>query len=236
MNLFLLLGLAIVIIGFALKMDPIAIMVLSGLATGLLAGKSPQEVLEILGKGFLDQRLATLFVLTLPVIGVLERHGLREKAMDLISGVKSASTGRILMLYQTIRTLAAAASLRLSGHPQFIRPLILPMVEASTERRYGQLPQGERERMKGLSAASENFAGFFGQDVFLGSPGTMMIAATMVEQGYGMVEAKSVALWSLPIAFLSLIVSGVYFAWFDRKIAKEFGGEKKAKSKRGEQG
>ena len=76
MELLKLIGVVIVVIGFILKKDTIATVVLAGLATGLVAGKTPIEILDILGKAFVSQRLATLFVLTLPVIGVCERYGL----------------------------------------------------------------------------------------------------------------------------------------------------------------
>ncbi len=43
-------------------------------------GYAPQKFVTI------TQRTATLFVLTLPVIGILERYGLKDKAVDFIKG------------------------------------------------------------------------------------------------------------------------------------------------------
>ena len=125
-----LVGIVIVIIGFALKFDTLATVVVAGIVTGLVGGMSIMDILSTLGAAFLTNRTATLFILTLPVIGICERMGLRDKAVDFIRGIKSATTGRLLSIWQVIRTIASAFSLRIGGHPQFIRPLINPMAQA----------------------------------------------------------------------------------------------------------
>ena len=114
-----LIGIVIVIIGFALKFDTLATVVVAGIVTGLVGGMSIMDILSTLGSAFLTNRTATLFILTLPVIGLCERMGLRDKAVDFISGIKSATTGRLLSIWQVIRTIASAFSLRIGGHPQW---------------------------------------------------------------------------------------------------------------------
>ena len=42
------------------------------------------EVLSTLGKAFVDQRLVTLFMLTLPMVGLIERFGLKQQASKLL--------------------------------------------------------------------------------------------------------------------------------------------------------
>lgn len=215
-----LIGVLIVVIGFILKVDTIATVVIAGLATGLIAGMSFPEVLETLGNAFINNRTATLFVLTLPVIGLLERYGLRDKAIDFINKFKSATTGRILSLYQGIRALAAAFSLRLGGHPQFIRPLIHPMADAAARSRVGELDEKSEDEIKGMSAASENYGNFFAQNCFMGASGTLLIVATLNEQGYLDVTAQNIALWSIPIAVISVIIGTIFNIWFDQKLKK----------------
>ena len=65
-----LIGILIVIIGFALKLDSIAVIIISGLVTGFAANMDLNEILTILGQTFVNQRLITIFILTLPVIGI----------------------------------------------------------------------------------------------------------------------------------------------------------------------
>ena len=84
-----LIGILMVIVGFALKLDSIAVIIISALATGFAAQMDITEILSILGQTFVNQRLMTIFILTLPVIGVCERFGLKERAITLIKNMKN---------------------------------------------------------------------------------------------------------------------------------------------------
>ncbi|MDU1122983.1 MAG: DUF969 domain-containing protein, partial [Dermabacter sp.] len=200
-----LIGIVIIVVGFVLKRDTLAVVVVAGLVTGLVAGLSPLELLTLLGQSFTDQRVATLFILTLPVVGICERYGLKQKAVDLIGSVKNATTGTVLSLYQLIRAVAIAFSVQLGGHPQFVRPLISPMAEGAAEAKFGSITEKQRDSIKGASAAADNFGNFFAQNLFLGAPGVLLIVSTMAEQGYTQVTPLSVALWSIPVAIATMI-------------------------------
>ena len=84
-----LIGILMVIVGFALKLDSIAVIIISALATGFAAHMDITEILSILGETFVNQRLMTIFILTLPVIGISEKYGLKQKAIDLIKKIKN---------------------------------------------------------------------------------------------------------------------------------------------------
>lgn len=56
MNYWPLIGIALVVIGFALKFNPLLVVVGAAVATGLLAGLDPVSVVEALGKAFNDNR------------------------------------------------------------------------------------------------------------------------------------------------------------------------------------
>lgn len=218
MEVLRLIGVVIVVIGFAMKKDTIATVVVAGIVTGLVAGMSPLAILEVLGNSFITQRTATLFVLTLPVIGISERYGLKDKAVDFIKKIKGATTGKILSIYHVIRAIAAAFSVRLGGHPQFVRPLVNPMAQAASVAKYGELDEKTEDIIKGASAASENYGNFFAQNVFMGASGTLLIASTMAEQGYMEVTAVKVALWSIPVAIISVILGILKNMQLDKKI------------------
>ncbi|MBD9242449.1 MAG: DUF969 domain-containing protein [Clostridiales bacterium] len=218
MEILKLIGVVIVIIGFAIKFDTIATVVIAGLATGLVAGMTPMEIFDTLGKSFISNRTATLFVLTLPVIGVCERYGLKEKAIDFIRSIKNATTGRVILIYQAIRTLAAAFSVRLGGHPQFVRPVVVPMAEGAASK-YGEVTPEVSDVIRGASAAAENYGNFYAQNCFMGASGTLLIVATLVEQGFD-VSAVQIATWSIPIAVTSVLVGIVRNLMLDKKIEK----------------
>ena len=218
MEILKLIGVVIVIIGFAIKFDTIATVVIAGLATALVAGMTPMEIFDTLGKSFISNRTATLFVLTLPVIGVCERYGLKEKAIDFIRSIKNATTGRVILIYQAIRTLAAAFSVRLGGHPQFVRPVVVPMAEGAASK-YGEVTPEVSDVIRGASAAAENYGNFYAQNCFMGASGTLLIVATLVEQGFD-VSAVQIATWSIPIAVTSVLVGIVRNLMLDKKIEK----------------
>ncbi len=228
MEIVKLIGVLIVVIGFAVKLDTISTVVIAGIATGLVAGIPLDELLRLLGEKFLSNRLATMFVLTLPVIGLCERYGLKDKAVDFISKIKAATVGRIALLYQAIRVLSSALSLRIGGHPQFVRPLINPMAQAAAVSKYGEIDDKTEDQIKGLVASAENTGNFFGQNVFMASSGTLLIVTTLQEQGYEAVTALDIAKWSIPIAVISVVVAAVYYSLFDKKLDGKLLNGKKA--------
>ncbi len=219
MDLIKLIGVLIVVVGFILKFDTIATVLLAGIVTGFVANMSAMEILDVLGSSFINNRLATLFVLTLSVVGAAEYYGPKDKAIDFISGLKSATTGGIISIYQAIRTFAAAASLRLGGHAQFVRPLINPMAQAAAVKNFGELDVKTEDMIKGQCAAVENYGNFFAQNVFMGSSGPLLIVSTLTELGYE-VQAASVAKWSIPIAITSVLVGFVANYLLDIRIKK----------------
>ena len=79
---------------------------------------SIMDILTTLGNSFVSQRTATLFVLTLPAIGICERYGLKEKAIDFIRSIKSA-TANTLNRYkapdESLRIKTKPADLSRSG-------------------------------------------------------------------------------------------------------------------------
>lgn len=160
-----LIGILMVIVGFALKLDSIAVIIISALATGFAANMDITEILSILGNTFVNQRLITIFILTLPVIGISERYGLKEKAVALIKQVKNLSTGKLLTLYCLIRQIAGAMSLRISGHPQFVRPLINPMAQGAAISKYGKIDEKTEAKIKAAAASMDNYGNFYGQNL-----------------------------------------------------------------------
>src|SRR5690554_1642573 len=179
-----LIGILIILIGFILKIDTIAVVILAGLATALVSGLSLLDFLTLLGEAFVSNRLVTLFFLTLPMIGLTERFGLRQQATRIIEGIKGLTTGRFMSLYMFIRELAGFFSIRIQGHTQFVRPLIEPMAQASAESKYEDKDEETQEKIKARSAAMENLGNFFAQNTFIAASGVLLIAGTLESLGY----------------------------------------------------
>ena len=156
-----------------------------------------------------------------PVIAILERYGLKERAAYLIGKLKNASAGVVLTLYTVIRFIASAFNVRLGGHIQFIRPLILPMSLAASENKKGdKLNEEELEQLKGINGAIENYANFYGQNCFPAASGVVLIQGTLVSLGYTKVTLQSIAASSFAIFFVALILTIGQIALIDRKLKK----------------
>lgn len=214
-----LIGVLIIVIGFMLKLDTIAVVLVAGLATGLVAGIGFVEILEVLGGAFVSTRYMTLLLLTLALVGILERNGLRERAEMCISKLKGATCGKVLSIYVVIRTIAAILSLRIGGHVQFIRPLVYPMAKGAAEKE-GKLSVELDEELKGHVNAVENYGNFYGQNGFIAGAGVLLIVGTLKELGIANIEAYSVAKSSLIMAVLSVIISIIRNYMFDMKIKR----------------
>lgn len=223
-----LIGILIIIIGFIIKLDTIAVVVVAGIATGLVSGMSFNDIITTLGKAFVENRYMSLFIISLPAIGILERYGLREKAADLISKIKSATFGRLTSVYLIIRTLASMFSVRIGGHVQFIRPLILPMSEGAAKSRYGELDEEDSQAIRGLNGAVDNYGNFFGQNFFMASGGVLLIVGVMKELNYP-VEALDIAKASLPIAIIIMVIGTIQFLYYDKKFDKKYKQKNKKK-------
>lgn len=217
-NWWLLVGILIIVVGFGLKIDSIAVVIVSAIVTALIGGIDIREILSILGKQFVANRGMSIFILTLPIVGISERFGLKESAVKLIQKVKHLTAGRVVWLYQIVRQTAAAMSLRLGGHPQFVRPLIHPMAEgAAIAQKGNELTEDEVELVKGASAASDNYGSFFGQQVFPAASGVALVVGTMVEAGYDVTNVQ-VGLWSIPVFIIAIVFGYIQSLILDRRI------------------
>lgn len=83
-NILSLIGVVIVIIGFALKLDSILIVVVALIATALVSGLGFTAMLETLGTSFVANRGMAIFIIIMLATGTLERNGLKESAARLI--------------------------------------------------------------------------------------------------------------------------------------------------------
>ena len=92
------------------------------------------------------------------------------------------------------------------------------MAEGASEVKYGSLTDEQRDTIKGASASADNFGNFFAQNLFLGAPGVLLIVSTMAQQGYTEVTPLAVALWSIPVAIITLVFGIIRNALLDRSL------------------
>jgi uncharacterized membrane protein len=220
MNYWPLIGIALVVIGFALKFNPMLVVTVSAIATGLIAGMDPLEVIGTFGKAFNDNRIIAIVWIVLPVIGLLERFGLQQRAGAVIESMKNATTGRLLILYLIYRQLTAAIGLHsTAGHPQTVRPLVAPMALAAAEKQHGELDEETAEKVKAFSAATDNVGLFFGEDIFFAIGSIVLIQQILATYGYNLAPLE-LALWAIPSAIAAFVIHGTRLLLFDRKLGR----------------
>ncbi len=226
-NLWPLIGVAIIIAGFVLRANPVLVVIVAGIITGIAAAMPLDKILATLGSGFIKTRnLPLILLLPLAVIGLLERYGLKEHAQASIARIHSATAGRLLIVYLFVREISAALGLTsLGGHPQMVRPLIAPMAEGATENRYGSIPDKLRYKIRAMAAATDNVGLFFGEDVFVAF-GAIVLMQTIL-RGEGIeVNPLHMALWGIPTAISAFIIHAWRLRRLDVQIERELGAQK----------
>lgn len=203
MNLLPLIGIAVVILGFVLRVNPLLTVVTGGIVTAALAGFGPVRILELFGEGFTRNRFLLLVFLALPVIGVLEAHGLRAHAERWVARLKGATLGRLLIAYLALRQVTAAIGLTsLGGQAQSVRPLLAPMAEGAL-REAGT--EATRHDARALAAATDNVGLFFGEDIFVAFGAVLLIQSVYAQAGIPL-EPLAIALWGIPTGIAAFLI------------------------------
>lgn len=220
MNYWPLMGIALVVLGFALRFNPLFVVVGSALATGLLAGLDFVAVIEALGRAFNDNRYISVTWIILPVIGLLERYGLQQRARAVIESVRGATMGKLLTIYLLFRQLTAALGMKdIGGHPQAVRPLVAPMAEAAAEKSHGRLAEDDREKVLAMSAATDNVGLFFGEDIFFAIASILLIQGVFESYGYPLTPLQ-LSVWAIPTAICAFIIHSWRIRALDRKLGR----------------
>ena len=227
MDYLVLIGIAIVIIGFALRLDAILIIAIAAVVTAFVGGLGPVEFLTTLGESFVSNRSMAVFIIILLVVGTLERNGLKDAAAALIGRAKNATPGVIIALYGVMRLVFAAFNVSFGGVAGFVRPIIMPMAVGAIEAS-GRKPREEYvEELKGMASGMENVAWFFGQVLFVGTAGALLVQSTLRSlkpQGYD-VDLLQLAIIEIPVALVAVGVTAVYYILKDRRLRARYYGD-----------
>jgi uncharacterized membrane protein len=216
----ILLGVAVIVVGFAIRLNPLLVVVAAALTSGWFAGLSPLQVIAAFGKAYNENRYVSIAYLALPLVGVLERAGLRERAAAIIAGLKGVTTGRFLISYMALRQITAAIGLvAIAGQPQTVRPLIAPMAEAATEVHDGPPDLATRYAVRAMAAATDNVAVFFSEDVFV-AMGSVLLMVGFLTSSRIVLDPIHLSVWSIPTALAAFAIHGARLLLFDRRLAR----------------
>lgn len=219
MELLKLLGILIVVIGFVLKLDSILIIMIAAIVTALVAGMDPATFLETLGSSFVANRSMCVFVMVMVVTGTLERNGLKQAAANLMKKFKNASAGVVLAIYGVFRLVFAAFNVSFGGVAGFVRPIVLPMASAAAKKNGKKISEKYEENLKGMASGMENIAWFFGQVLFVGTSGMILVQSTLAGLGYN-VELVDLMKVQIPVAIIAIAVAIVYYYIKDKQLSR----------------
>ena len=219
MELLKLLGIVIVIVGFVVKMDSILIIMAAAVVTALVSGIDLVTLLETLGSSFVSNRSMCTFVIVFLVTGTLERNGLKQAASDLMTKFKNATAGVVIGIYGVFRLFFAAFNISFGGAAGFIRPIVMPMASAAVERDGKPIDPDHLEQLKGMAAGMDNVAWFFGQVLFVGTSGMLLVQSTLADLGY-QVELLDLMMVQIPVAITAVAVAIVYYYLKDCQLMK----------------
>jgi uncharacterized membrane protein len=214
-------GVAVVILGFAVRLNPLLVVVAAAFITGILAGIPPLQLTAMLGKAFNDNRLVSAAFLVLPLVGVLERAGIREQAGRLIARLRGVSVGRLLISYMVFRQLTTAIGLMpIAGQAQTIRPIVAPMAETAAEAETGEITEETRQAVRAMSAATDNVAVFFSEDIFVAIGSVLLMVGFLASSGIVM-DAIQLSVWAIPTALCAFAVQAARLLLFDRRLRRK---------------
>ena len=209
-------GILVIVAGFLLRFNPLLVVTVAAGVTGIAAGLDPLAIVAAFGKAFNDSRYVSVVWIVLPVIGLLERHGLQERARHAIGRLRGATVGRLLLGYLLFRQITSALGLTsIAGHAQTVRPLVAPMAEAAAENDGIDDP----ESVKAMAAATDNVGLFFGEDIFI-AIGSILLMKGVLE-GYGIIlDPLELSVWAIPTAIAALLIHGGRLLLFDRRLKR----------------
>jgi len=216
----ILLGVAVIVVGFAIRLNPLLVVVLAAMTSGWFAGLSPLQVVAAFGKAFNENRFVSTAYLVLPLVGVLERAGLRERAAAIVSGLRGVSVGRLLVSYMVFRQVTTAVGLMpIAGQAQTIRPIVAPMAEAAAEARDGPPDQETRYAIRAMAAATDNVAVFFSEDIFV-AMGSVLLMVGFLTSAKIVLDPIHLSVWAIPTALAAFAIHATRLMLFDRRLRR----------------
>ena len=216
-----LIGIIVIAAGFGLRLNTLLVVMASGIATGLVSGMSFNAIMGEFGRLFVTNRFVTLpAVMMLPVVGLLERYGLRERAETVMRRSAEATAGRVILFYTGARQVSMALGVNVGGHAGAVRPLVAPLAEGAARAKHGDLPKATVERIRAHAAAAENVGSFFGEDIFI-AIGAILLMKGFFEDLKIEVSSWAMALWGIPTAVAAFALMAWRTRVLDRRIARE---------------
>ena len=225
-----LLGVLVVIVGFALKLEPIAIIFVSAAVTAVCGQIPPgeetrqrenvEELLETVGSTFVANRTQLITLILMILTGTLERNGLKEAGAELIRKLQGLSTGMLMAVWGIAHEFFIIFKIPIGSVPAYVRPILMPMTVGIVESNGRAVAEEHEECMKALYGMHYNVGNFFGQCCFAANASVLLIQSTLANIGYE-VDVMQIVRVQIPVAAFAMLMAAVYTIAVDTRMSKK---------------
>jgi len=224
-----LLGVLVVIIGFALKLEPILIIFVSTIVTAICGGINPADLLSTIGSTFVANRTQLITIILMILTGTLERNGLKEAGAELIRKLKGVTTGLLIGIWGVVYEICIIFKIPIGSIPAYVRPILMPMTIGIIEGKGYEVTEEHEETIKALYGMHYNLGNFFGQCLFAANASVLLIQSTLQNVGYEY-DVMQIVKVQIPVALFAAVMGFVYTQIVDKRATAKanYGGAPKA--------
>lgn len=215
-----LLGVVVVIIGFALKLEPIAIIFVSAIVTAICGGINIVDLLTTVGSTFVANRNQLITIILMILTGTLERNGLKEAGAELIKKAKGLTTGMLIAIWGVLDQIFIIFKIPIGGIPSYVRPILMPMTLGIVEAKGYEVAPEHEETIKALYGKDYNMSNFFGQCLFAANSSVLLIQSTLATVGVE-VDVMQIVKVQIPIALFAMFVNAAQTLIVDGRMVKK---------------
>ena len=90
---------------------------------------------------------------------------------------------------------------------------------AAAEKQHGELDEDTAERVKAMSAATDNVGLFFGEDIFLAIASILLIQGSLASFGIELTPFQ-LSVWAIPTAICAFLIHGARLLLLDRQLRR----------------
>ena len=215
-----LLGVVVVIIGFAPKLEPIAIIVVSAIVTAVCGGINVVDLLTSVGTTFVANRNQLITIILMILTGTLEKNGLKEAGAALIRKAKGLTTGMLIAIWGILDEIFIIFKIPIGGIPSYVRPILMPMTLGIIESKGYEVAPEHEETIKALYGKDYNVSNFFGQCLFAANSSVLLIQSTLASIGYE-VDVMQIVAVQIPVALFAMLVNATQTLIVDGRMVKK---------------
>ena len=215
-----LLGVVVLIIGFALKLEPIAIIVVSAIVTAVCGGINVVDLLTSVGTTFVANRNQLITIILMILTGTLEKNGLKEAGAALIRKAKGLTTGMLIAIWGVLDEIFIIFKIPIGGIPSYVRPILMPMTLGIIESKGYEVAPEHEETIKALYGKDYNVSNFFGQCLFAANSSVLLIQSTLASIGYE-VDVMQIVAVQIPVALFAMLVNATQTLIVDGRMVKK---------------